>query len=81
MTAVDQSKVAALVGRLRDLEAECLRLSAIDLSTELRATKATYEERLEQLEKSHSRSWFGEHSNTYYENFRPPPAGCSFDVE
>lgn len=78
---VGQSKVPALIGRLRDLEAECLRLAIVDVATELLPIKATYEERLQQLEKSHSRSWFGDHATTYYSGFQPPPGSRTFDVE
>jgi predicted nucleotide-binding protein len=78
---MDQSKLSALITRLRDFEVQCLRLATVDVQNEMQATKTTYEERLRQLEASHSRSWFGEHANTYYEDFQPPPAGRSFDVE
>lgn len=33
------------------------------------------------MESSHSRSWFGDHSATYYGEFAPPPPGRSFNVE
>jgi len=70
-----------LIGRLREFETEALRLSTQDLPRELQATKEVYLARLDRLESSHSQSWFGEHANTYYENFSPPPGGASFDVE
>lgn len=76
-----QTKTAALIARLRDLEAECLRLATTEIPFERRGVKATYEERLQRLENAHSRSWFGDHSNTYYEGLESPPAGRSFDVE
>jgi predicted nucleotide-binding protein len=76
-----QSRVPALVARLRDLEAECLRLTLVDVQNELQSAKRTYEGRLEQLDKSHSRSWFGDHATTYYAGFQPPPGGRTFDVE
>lgn len=76
-----KSKLAILLGRLRDLEAECLRISNLDLPTERSPIRQTYEDRLQQLEASHSRSWFGDHSATYYLDFKSPPAGRSFDVE
>src|SRR6266511_2864361 len=79
--AAQQSKAQNLLARLRDLEAECLRLSAADLPAERLDERKVYEERLQLLEKSHSRSWFGDHSTTYYGEFTPPPAGRSFDVE
>ena len=37
--------------------------------------------RLDQLERSHSRSWFGDHSDTYFGAFETPPGGRSFDIE
>ena len=76
-----QSNIQALVNRLRDLEAEVLRLSETDLPPDRQPAKMVYEERLEQLEQSHSRSWFGDHSTTYFEDFLAPPPGRSFDVE
>ena len=76
-----QSKIPVLITRLRDLEAECLRLATVDVQAEGLVAKSTYEERLQQLENCHSRSWFGDHSDTYYGGFNPPPAGHSFDVE
>lgn len=76
-----QSKVQTLIARLRDLEAECLRLSTVDSSSERSAERKVYEDRLQQLEKSHSLSWFGDHSTTYYGDFQPPPGGRTFDVE
>jgi predicted nucleotide-binding protein len=76
-----QSKLPRLVARLRDLEAACIRLSTTTLSSEYLAILGEYEERLQRLETSHSRSWFGDHSWTHYEGFVSPPAGRSFDVE
>lgn len=70
-----------LIGKLRDLEAALLRISDLDLPIELDDSKKIYEERLDQLEHSHSRSWFGDHANTYFKDFSKPPAGESFDVE
>lgn len=67
--------------RLRDLEASLLNVRAIQLTPEQLANNIIYRERIDQLERSHSRSWFGDHSNTYFENFSPPPGGRSFDVE
>lgn len=69
-----------LVARLRELEAEALRLTEAGLA-ELTPEQKTYKDRLDQLEKSHSRSWFGDHSSTYFEEFQPPPPGHSFNVE
>jgi len=43
--------------------------------------KSKYEERLQQLDNSHSHSWFGDHSSTYFRGFQPPLPGQSFDVE
>jgi predicted nucleotide-binding protein len=75
------SNLGNLITRLRDLEAEALRLTEKDLpSTKLQERKI-YEQRLDRLDKSHSRSWFGDHSSTYYKDFEPPPGGRSFDVE
>lgn len=71
----------ALVSRLRDLEAACLRLSGTDLHADQLASKNTYEERLQQLQNSHSHSWFGDHSFTYFDGFQTPPPSHSFDVE
>ena len=76
-----QAKIQMLIARLRNLETECIRLSAIDLPVERSPLRSAYEERLQQLENSHSQSWFGDHSATYYDGFRPPPPGRSFDVE
>lgn len=73
--------IGDLLARLRTLEAESLRLSALDFSSDLQASKKVYQERLQQLEKSHSHSWFGDHSTTYYAGFQTPPAGHSFNVE
>jgi predicted nucleotide-binding protein len=70
-----------LVARLRSLEAEALRLASIDLPPSQTDQLTTYQERLEKLEKSHSRSWFGDHASTYFGQFEPPPGGRSFDVE
>jgi hypothetical protein len=76
-----QSQISSLVSRLRDLEAESLRLAAADLPTDRLSSKKLYKERLDQLENSHSHSWFGDHSATYFNGFQPPPPGQSFDVE
>lgn len=70
-----------LVARLRELEAEALRLADKDLAPSEIAERKIYEERLDRLDKSHSRSWFGDHSTTYYRDFQSPPGGHSFDVE
>ena len=75
------SKLSSLVSRLRDLEAECLRLGTADLPVDQHQTKKLYEDRLNQLENSHSHSWFGDHSDTYFDGFQPVPPGQSFDVE
>ena len=75
------SNTQSLVNRLRDLEAELLRLSTTDLPTDRQPKKKVYEERLEQLDRSHSGSWFGDHSTTYFEDFQAPPPGHSFNVE
>ena len=76
-----QSKVPSLVSRLRDLEAESLRLGTADLPIDRHQIKKLYENRLNQLEHSHSHSWFGDHSDTYFNDFQPAPPGQSFDVE
>jgi predicted nucleotide-binding protein len=70
-----------LVTRLRDLESEAIRLATSELPPERTEAKKVYEKRLNQLESSHSGSWFGDHSSTYYGSFDPPPPGHSFDVE
>lgn len=70
-----------LITRLRELEAEALRVAQVDLPLSETSKCATYQERLERLEASHSRSWFGDHTSTYYEEFRSPPHGRTFDVE
>ena len=69
------------MARLRELEAEALRLKDRDLSALSIGKQKIYEDRLNRLDKSHSRSWFGDHSSTYYADFQPPPGGRSFDVE
>jgi predicted nucleotide-binding protein len=81
MTKDNSATVPNLLSRLRDIEAECLRLSATDISSERADVKERYEERLSQLEAAHSQSWFGDHSSTYFDGFQTPPAGRSFDVE
>jgi hypothetical protein len=70
-----------LVARLRELEAEALRLVDVDLPTAEIRKRQIYKERLDRLEASHSRSWFGDHASTYYGDFQPPPGGRTFDVE
>lgn len=81
MPSRDKTNFYNLIDRLRDLETAILTLSLSDLPPEYSASKKTYESRLNQLENSHSRSWFGEHANTYFYDFATPPAGSSFDVE
>jgi hypothetical protein len=76
-----QSQERPLIARLRDLEGEFLRISATDISSERQEARAKYEERLQTLDHSHSRSWFGDHSSTYFEHFQSPPPGRTFDVE
>src|SRR5271170_6391699 len=76
-----QSNTPLLISRLRKLEAESLRLRAIDLPADHLSTKKLYKQRFEQLESSHSHSWFGDHSATYFDGFQSPPPGQSFDVE
>jgi predicted nucleotide-binding protein len=76
-----QPNIQRLVSRLRDLESEVLRLSITDLPPERQPAKEAYEQRLNQLEQSHSGSWFGDHSATYFDGFMTPPPGRSFDVE
>ena len=71
----------SLIDKLRGVEAEALRLSILDITPDRRDAKKIYEERLHKLEACHSRSWFGDHTSTYYRNFEVPPAGRSFDVE
>jgi predicted nucleotide-binding protein len=73
------SNIEKLIGRLRELETEALRLEKADLSTNDDIKRQTYREKLDQLDKSHSHSWFGDHATTYYENFQAPPR--TFDVE
>lgn len=75
------SKLPVLVSRLRDLEAECLRLGTSDISADHHAVKKLYEDRLQRLENSHSHSWFGDHADTYFDGFEPIPPGQTFDVE
>ncbi|MFK5979929.1 MAG: nucleotide-binding protein [Rhizobiaceae bacterium] len=75
------SNILILIDRLKDLEAEFLDLSATNLPAARQPTLKLYEQRLEQLEQSHSRSWLGNHSTTYFEKFQTPPSGGSFDVE
>jgi hypothetical protein len=76
-----QSKIPALISRLRDFEAECLRLGNSDLPIDHQPIRKLYEDRLNRLDNSHSHSWFGDHSDTYFNDFLPVPAGQSFDVE
>jgi predicted nucleotide-binding protein len=73
--------VVDVLDRLRDLEAEALRLAESDLPADLHPSRTIYQERIDRLENSHSRSWFGDHSSTYYQGFQSPPSGRSFDVE
>jgi predicted nucleotide-binding protein len=75
------SKLPALLSRLRDLEAEALRLGASDLPSARQGVKKLYQDRLQQLDNSHSHSWFGDHADTYFDGFMPIPPGQSFDVE
>ncbi len=75
------TSLGTLVARLRELEANALRLSAEDMTAFDRARCQTYRSRLDRLDQSHSHSWFGDHASTYYGNFEPPPGGRSFDVE
>lgn len=70
-----------LVARLRDMEAEALRLGEMDFEVADRTKHQTYRDRLNQLENSHSHSWFGDHATTYFDGFQPPPGGRTFDVE
>ncbi len=80
-TKMTKTKISALTTRLKDLEVQALRLpTAYQDIKELDAMKR-YEKALEQLEKSHSRSWIGDHAYTYYEGFQSPPGGRTFDVE
>ncbi len=58
-----------------------MRVANRDLPVAMAGDRQAYEERLDQLERSHSRSWFGDHSATYYGDFQAPPSGRSFDVE
>jgi predicted nucleotide-binding protein len=76
-----QSKISSLVSRLRDLEAEALRLATSDVPADRLPIKNLYKDRLNSLENAHSHSWFGDHSSTYFMGFQTPPAGQSFDVE
>jgi predicted nucleotide-binding protein len=76
-----QQNISTLVSRLRDFEAASLRLGTSDLPVDLQPISKLYEDRLNQLKNSHSRSWFGDHSDTYFDGFLPVPAGHSFDVE
>lgn len=73
-------EAARLLDRLREIEAKVVNLAALELSA-TGDDLELYKARLEQLDASHSRSWFGDHSSTYYEGFTSPPAGQSFDVE
>ncbi|NOX95359.1 MAG: nucleotide-binding protein [Alphaproteobacteria bacterium] len=71
-----------IIEKLKELASDSIQLSNLFESH----TKGTdiieiFKERLKKLEKSHSRSWFGDHAYTYYTHFAPPPAGHSFDVE
>jgi hypothetical protein len=70
-----------LLARLRELESETLRIAEKDIESSKIKAKRIYEERIERLDKSHSRLWFGDHSATYYGDFQVPPGGRSFDVE
>lgn len=70
-----------LLEHLRNLESEALRLAETDLPPELADQAKTYKMRLDRLGNSHSHSWFGDHSSTYYKDFGTPPSGRSFDVE
>lgn len=70
-----------LAAKLRALEAECLRVADLRLSSSELEKFKIYDDRLEQLNKSHSQSWFGDHSTTYYKDFAAPPGGHTFNVE
>lgn len=80
MTETSQ-RLSRLFARLKDLETEALSLSEIGLAPELDGEDAFYKKQLETLEKAHSRSWFGDHATTYFDDFHEPPSGQSFDVE
>ena len=78
MASAINSKLAV---KLRSLEAECLRVADLRLSASELDTLKIYNDRLEQLNKSHSQSWFGDHATTYYKDFATPPGGRTFNVE
>jgi hypothetical protein len=78
---VNATKLDRLVARLRELEAETLRLEERILASSQSEDRKTYQKRLDRLEASHSHSWFGDHASTYYGEFRPPPGGETFNVE
>lgn len=71
--------IERLLARLRELEAEALRLEAQCLSHSENSTVKTYAERLDRLNNAHSHSWFGDHASTYFDGFTTPAR--SFDVE
>jgi hypothetical protein len=75
------SGLPVLVSRLRDLEAACIGLGTSDLSAARHQIRKLYEERLNQLENSHSHSWFGDHADTYFNGFQSIPPGQNFDIE
>ncbi|WP_217574643.1 TIR domain-containing protein [Mesorhizobium sp. GbtcB19] len=56
-------------------------MAETDIAPDLKPARKLYQERISQLENCHSKSWFGDHSSTYYQGFRSPPSGRSFDVE
>ena len=73
--------IAVLLERLKDFEARAIELAARKLLPTSGERLQLYKSKLEQLEAAHSRSWFGDHSSTYYRDFEAPPGGRSFDVE
>ncbi|WP_105400851.1 hypothetical protein [Neorhizobium sp. T7_12] len=73
--------IAVLLERLKDFEARAIELAARKLLPTSGERLELYKSKLEQLEAAHSRSWFGDHSSTYYRDFEAPPGGRSFDVE
>lgn len=70
-----------ILDQFRTLETRALELSTQSVAPDLREVAKTYRARLDQLEAAHSRSWFGDHADTYFDELLPPPAGMSFDVE
>lgn len=69
----------ALVQQLSDLRTRLEGVAELDISDPAKAVKLGT--KLLELDQSHSGSWFGDHARTYFDGFKAPPDGKTFDVE